>query len=68
MAERALRDQGDQVAAGALVAWSGPGHPGDVEPHLHMGAKLYDVYVDPLSYLGPLSVSGFIRLAAIEPA
>ena len=60
--------KGDQVTAGALVAWSGPGHPAEVEPHLHMGAKLYDVYVDPLSYLGPLSVSGFIRLAAIDPA
>ena len=40
------------------------GIPRDVIPNLHMGVKLHDVYVDPLDYLGPISVSGYIRLAA----
>jgi murein DD-endopeptidase MepM/ murein hydrolase activator NlpD len=54
----------DQVARGVVVAHSGPGHPGDVLSSLHLGVKLDDVYVDPLDYLGPFSVSDFIRLAA----
>jgi murein DD-endopeptidase MepM/ murein hydrolase activator NlpD len=55
--------KGDQVVAGDIIATSGPGHPTDVIPGLHMGVKLHDVYVDPLDYLGPVSVSGYIRLA-----
>ena len=37
-------------------------------PSLHMGVKLHDVYVDPLAYLSPMSVSGFIRLAPLLAA
>ena len=39
--------------------------PPTSSPSLHMGVKLHDVYVDPLDYLSPMSVSGFIRLAAL---
>ena len=60
--------KGDVVVAGALIARSGTGHPGDLVPSLHMGVKLHDVYVDPLAYLGPMSVSGFIRLAPLLAA
>jgi murein DD-endopeptidase MepM/ murein hydrolase activator NlpD len=56
--------KGDLVDAADTIAASGPGHATDVVPTLHMGVKLHDVYVDPLDYLGPISVSGFIRLAA----
>ena len=60
--------KGDVVAAGTLVARSGAGHPTDPVPSLHMGVKLHDVYVDPLAYLGPMSVSGFIHLAPLLAA
>jgi murein DD-endopeptidase MepM/ murein hydrolase activator NlpD len=60
-----LVHRGDPVARGMPIALSGWGHTGSLVPHLHMGAKLDDVYVDPLGYLGPLSVSGFVRLAPL---
>jgi murein DD-endopeptidase MepM/ murein hydrolase activator NlpD len=54
----------DVVARGQPIALSGQGHPGSTIPHLHLGVKLNDVYQDPLAYLGPMSVSSFIRLVA----
>jgi murein DD-endopeptidase MepM/ murein hydrolase activator NlpD len=57
--------KGDVVQAGDTLARSGSGHPDALVPSLHMGVKLHDVYVDPLNYLSPLSVSGFIRLAPL---
>ena len=57
--------KGDRVIRGALVAASGWGHAGSAVPHLHVGVKLDDAYVDPLPYLGPVEVSGFIRLAPL---
>jgi murein DD-endopeptidase MepM/ murein hydrolase activator NlpD len=60
--------KGDVVVAGTLIASSGAGHPGDLVPSVHMGVKLHDVYVDPLAYLSPMSVSGFIRLAPVLAA
>ena len=57
--------KGAVVAAGDVVAHSGAGHPGDVKPSLHMGVKLNGAYVDPLDYLGPIDISGFIRLAPL---
>jgi murein DD-endopeptidase MepM/ murein hydrolase activator NlpD len=59
--------KGDAVTAGQVVAATGTGHPGSSVTHLHMGVKLDDLYVDPLDYLGPVSVSGFIRLAPLAP-
>jgi murein DD-endopeptidase MepM/ murein hydrolase activator NlpD len=53
----------DVVARGQPIALSGRGHPGATVPHLHLGVKLDDVYQDPMDYLGPVSVSSFIRLA-----
>jgi murein DD-endopeptidase MepM/ murein hydrolase activator NlpD len=53
----------DVVARGQAIARTGPGHPGKTPAHLHLGVKLNDVYQDPLAYLGPMSVSAYIRLA-----
>jgi murein DD-endopeptidase MepM/ murein hydrolase activator NlpD len=57
--------RGDVVSKGQSIARSGTGHAGDVVPVLHLGAKLADVYVDPLTYLGPVDVWRFIRLAPL---
>jgi len=55
--------KGDRVLAGQPIALTGWGHPGAPIPHLHLGVKLDGVYVDPLSYLGPVSLATFVRLA-----
>ena len=60
--------RGAVVSAGDVVASSGAGHVGIEPPHLHVGVRLDDVYVDPLAYLGPIDVWRFIRLAPlVEP-
>jgi murein DD-endopeptidase MepM/ murein hydrolase activator NlpD len=55
----------DLVTRGQTIALSGVGHPGSQVTHLHLGAKLSGVYVDPMAYLAPLSVAGMIRLAPL---
>jgi murein DD-endopeptidase MepM/ murein hydrolase activator NlpD len=55
----------DVVARGQVIALSGAGHPGSTTPHLHLGAKLDGAYADPMGYLGPASVAGWIRLAPL---
>ena len=57
--------KGEVVTKGQVVARSGTGHAGDLVPSLHFGVRLLDVYVDPLAYLEPVDVSGFIRLAPL---
>ena len=57
--------KGDAVAAGELIALTGWAHPGSLIPSLHFGVKLGADYVDPLAYLAPESVVGFIRLAPL---
>lgn len=57
--------KGDVVTRGQPVALSGPGHPGQFTPCLHLGAKLGATYVDPLDYLASLDVAGLIRLAPL---
>lgn len=57
--------RGDVVTQGQVVARSGTGHAGALVPHLHMGVRLLDVYVDPLDHLGPVEVWRFIRLAPL---
>jgi murein DD-endopeptidase MepM/ murein hydrolase activator NlpD len=57
--------RGDVVGRGAPIAQSGRGHPGSSVPHLHFGVRLDGAYVDPLELLGPVAVSGFIRLAPV---
>jgi murein DD-endopeptidase MepM/ murein hydrolase activator NlpD len=62
-----LVEAGDAVLAGTVLGRSGAGHVGGPVPHLHLGVVLDDVYVDPLGYLVPLSVTPFLRLAPLRP-
>lgn len=61
----ALVRRGDVVAGGSPIALSGRGHPGSSLPHLHLGVRLDGAYLDPLAFLGPIDVSGFIRLVPL---
>jgi murein DD-endopeptidase MepM/ murein hydrolase activator NlpD len=64
LAARSVR-KGDRVVRDQPIALTGWGHPGALIPHLHLGVKLDAAYVDPLSYLGPVSLSSFVRLAPL---
>jgi murein DD-endopeptidase MepM/ murein hydrolase activator NlpD len=57
--------RGDLVGQGQAVARSGTGHTGDAVPNLHVGVKLDDAYVDPLDYLEPIDIAGWLRLAPV---
>jgi murein DD-endopeptidase MepM/ murein hydrolase activator NlpD len=57
--------RGDLVTAGQVIAATGWGHPAQPVPHLHFAVKVDDVYVDPVAYLSPPSLAGFIRLAPL---
>lgn len=57
--------EGDVVARGEVIGRSGPGHPGSEEAHLHLGARIGDVYLDPLTLLEPVSLVGVVRLAPL---
>ena len=57
--------RGDLVHRGQPVARSGTGHTGDAVPNLHVGVKLDDAYVDPLDYLEPVDIAGWLRLAPV---
>jgi len=54
--------KGQSVAVGEVIGTTGLGHPGSTTPHLHLGTRIGGVYVDPLSLLAPLDLSGLIRL------
>jgi murein DD-endopeptidase MepM/ murein hydrolase activator NlpD len=62
---KVLVKKGTKVAAGQLIALSGFGHPGETPSHLHFGVKLGDSYMDPMLYLSPIDLTGFIRLAPL---
>jgi len=62
---RLLVRKGDRVVRGQPVALTGWGHLDSLVPHLHLGVKLDGIYVDPMAYLGPLSVGAFVRLAPL---
>ena len=55
--------RGDIVQPGQPVALTGWAHPGSGLATLHFGVRLDGVYQDPLAYLGPIDVTGLIRLA-----
>ena len=65
MADHRPLKKGDAVIRGQPVAFTGWGNPDAAVPHLHFGVKLDGAYVDPLSYLGPLSLAAFVRLAPV---
>ena len=56
--------RGEVVGSGQPVVRTRWAHPGNaVVPSLHLGVRLDGIYQDPLDYLGPVDVSGLIRLA-----
>jgi len=57
--------KGAAVGRGQLIAATGWGHPAAPVPHLHLGVKLNDAYVDPLDYLGPPAIADVVRLAPV---
>lgn len=58
--------RGDRVDAGQTIGATGSGHHARVPPHLHFGARVGDVYIDPLLLLGGGSVVGLIHLAPLD--
>jgi len=60
--------EGDAVVRGEMIGRSGSGHPGSEVPHLHLGARLGEVYLDPLTLLEPVSLVGIVRLAPLDGA
>jgi murein DD-endopeptidase MepM/ murein hydrolase activator NlpD len=57
---------GDTVREGQLIGATGLGHPGRTPPHLHFGAKVGEMYMDPLLLLEGSSVVGLIHLAPLD--
>ena len=57
--------EGDVVETGARIGSTGHGHPDIATPHLHFGAKLDGVYVDPLLLLEGASIPNLIHLAPV---
>jgi hypothetical protein len=55
----------DHVRRGQPVATTGWGHPEMPMPQLHFGVRVNGTYVDPMAFLGPLSVAALIRLAPL---
>ena len=60
--------KGDAVPRGVPIARTGQGHAGGSVPHLHLGVRLDGGYLDPMEFLEPPSVSGFIWLAPLAEA
>ena len=60
--------KGQTVAKGAVIAASGHGHPEVPVPHLHFGARVGTVYIDPMLLLEGGSVVGLIHLASLDGA
>lgn len=61
--------KGETVSVGELLGYAGTGHPGATTAHLHLGTRIGEVYVDPLSLLLPLDLSLLLRLVPLpEPA
>lgn len=61
-----LVEAGDPVDRGAVLGRSGPGHPGVEPPHLHFGARLGSVYLDPMLLLERGGLVGLVRLAPLD--
>lgn len=59
--------KGQKVKRGDVIGRSGHGHPELSAPHLHFGARIGDVYIDPMLLLERESVAGLIHLAPIPP-
>ncbi|MGH2740215.1 MAG: M23 family metallopeptidase [Actinomycetota bacterium] len=58
--------RGDRVERGDILGATGSGHPGSPRTHLHFGARIGDLYIDPMLLLGGGSLVGLIRLAPLD--
>lgn len=58
--------RGNTVAKGEVIGTSGAGHPGVDPPHLHFGARVGEVYIDPMLLLERGSLVGLVHLAPLE--
>jgi murein DD-endopeptidase MepM/ murein hydrolase activator NlpD len=57
--------RGDRVEREEVIGRSGSGHPGTEPPHLHLGARIGSVYIDPMLLLERGSLVGLVRLAPL---
>jgi murein DD-endopeptidase MepM/ murein hydrolase activator NlpD len=60
--------KGQTVTKGWVIAATGHGHPEVPTPHLHFGARVGSVYIDPMLLLEGGSVVGLIHLAPLDGA
>lgn len=57
--------RGDRVERRAVIGASGSGHPGSSSPHLHLGARIGETYIDPMLLLERGSLVGLVHLAPL---
>ena len=57
--------RGANVERGERIGATGSGHPGAPPPHLHFGARVGEVYIDPMLLLERGSVVGLVHLAPL---
>ena len=57
--------EGQQVVRGEVIGATGQGHAELLQPHLHFGARVGTVYIDPMLLLEGGSVAGLIHLAPL---
>lgn len=60
-----LVKKGDAVSRGQVIGATGHGHPYIPTPHLHFGARVGSVYIDPMLLLEGRGVVGLVRLAPL---
>lgn len=58
--------RGERVERGHILGATGSGHPGSSTMHLHFGARIGELYIDPMLLLGRGSLVGLVRLAPLD--
>jgi hypothetical protein len=58
--------RGQSVARDEIIGATGHGHPSEPRTHLHFGARIGSMYIDPMTLLEPGDVSTLIRLAPLD--
>jgi murein DD-endopeptidase MepM/ murein hydrolase activator NlpD len=58
--------RGATLERGEPIGRSGVGHPGSGPPHLHFGARIGSVYIDPMLLLEGGSLVGLVHLAPLD--
>jgi hypothetical protein len=57
--------KGEAVVREQPIGQTGSGDPGSATPRLHFGARVGDIYIDPMLLLEPGAVAGLIHLAPL---